>query len=78
MNKHDWVFVGIRVLGIWLFTQGVLSIVPALRLLTEGTVGFIAIVMAAVLCSVGWILARHTADVGLFLGAPAEKEAADE
>lgn len=29
MNRHDWTFVGIRLLGVWLLAQGLLGL-PAL------------------------------------------------
>lgn len=71
MNKHDWAFVGMRLLGVWFLAQAALGVLPALQALTVGAVGFLAVLTVVIEAFVGWVLARKTAEVARFLGAPA-------
>lgn len=60
MNRNDWVLVGMRLYGLYLFVDGVLSL-PGVFATLPTNVGVMLVIRAGLACLIG---------AGLFLGAP--------
>ncbi len=73
MNKHDWVFVGVRLLGVFFLVQVALEIPRALGALFDWNLGFWSIIGLATRAAAAWILAVRTEGFCAWLGTPEEQ-----
>ncbi len=68
MNKHDWVFVGIRLLGVFFLAQLALDVPGLLQSLFDWSISFWWVILVLMRALVGWFLAFRTSTLCGWLG----------
>ncbi|MCZ6688795.1 MAG: hypothetical protein O7H41_04245 [Planctomycetota bacterium] len=76
MSKHEWIFVGLRLYGVYLLAQAVMgstAVLLTLASIADGRDGlvkglFVQAVGVLLTAGVGWLLAFQTTKLGGYLG----------
>ena len=68
MNKHDWVFVGVRLLGVFFLAQFALEVPGLLQSLLDASISFWGVILVLVRALVAWFLAFRTSTLCGWLG----------
>lgn len=63
MTRDDWLFVGVRLFGVYVFVSAATEVPTGMHLMIVGQFGFLPFVGLALRIAVGAVLACWTADV---------------
>ena len=75
MSKYDWVFVGLRLFGVFLLAVAVMGstvVLLTLATIADGVQGLVKILFiqgtgVLIVAGLGWVLAFQTAKLGIYL-----------